>query len=155
MVEFHRLFACEYEEMNRIASKIKVLPDSVLSSMLLRSEMHDLQKYMMVNDTFSRTFIVVGILQQYLRDTNKILMIGKTALQLTAVLNDAIIDNVNKLHPPLPVHDLFAAGLCLYKPCSDVDICCVLPTYATPSLKKTFVSTFLLFFNIKLLKKTP
>jgi hypothetical protein len=146
MGDFQTLFKCQYDEMNRIASVIRELPDGFCRTILLRGQ--NLTKYMSFDETFSRTFIVVGILQQYLQDGASILVTGKTASQLTAVLNDARIETVNSHHPPFPVYyESFAPGVCLFKPCSDVDIRLLLPVPATESLKKTFIATILLFFK--------
>ena len=147
MDDFQTLFKYGYEEMNRIASVIRELPDGFCKTILLR-EQQNLTKYMNFDETFSRTFIVVGILQQYLKDGASILVTGKTASQLTAVLNDARIETVNSHHPPFPVYyQPFAPGVCLFKPCSDVDIRLLLTVPVTESLKKTFIATILLFFK--------
>jgi hypothetical protein len=149
MADFQTLFKYDgYEEMNRIANIIKELPDNFCKTMLIREQ--NLTKYMNFDETFSRTFIIVGILQKYLNDGVSILVTGKTASQLTAVLNDASIETVNEYHPPVPVDyepGLFVPGVCLFKPSSDVDIRLLLPVPATESLKKTFIATILLFFK--------
>jgi hypothetical protein len=103
---------------------------------------------MFFNPIFTRTFLAVGILQEYLiKESHAILVGGKTALQLTAVLNDNKIMEVNRRHPPLQVYEGFTPGICVFTPCSDFDISLVSVEVATLSLQKTFVSSFLLFFN--------
>ena len=146
MGDFQTLFTCDYQTMIETATRIRDLKDE--SILLLLQSNPSLSEYMMFDETSSRIFFVVGILQQYIRDTTtRILVTGKTALQLTAVLNGAIIEMVNRQYPPLPVDALTAPGVNLLRPCTDFDMCLVTSVPATPSLKKTFFGTILLFFN--------
>jgi hypothetical protein len=146
MGDFQTLFTCDYQTMIETATRIRDLKDE--SILLLLQSNPSLSEYMMFDETSSRIFLVVGILQQYIRDTTtRILVTGKTALQLTAVLNGAIIEMVNRQYPPLPVDALTAPGVNLLRPCTDFDMCLVTSVPATPSLKKTFFGTILLFFN--------
>ena len=140
-VEFKKLFTCDFETMLEVAQRIKHLPDSVILR-FFQSNPH-FTKYMIFNDTFTRTFFVVGILQKYLKESHSILVTGKTALQLTAVLNDETI-----VRSPQVVSDqLTAPGVCIFKPCSDFDISLVSTVAATQPLKQAFLDTFLLFFD--------
>ena len=161
MGDFQTLFVCDYKTMIEISTRIRDLTDESIF-LFLQSNPH-LSKYMLFDGFYTddtdevlqffkgglsgRTFLVVGILQQYIRDTTTLLVTGKTALQLTAVLNDDRIDMVNKSYPPLPVDKYTAPGICLSRLCSDFDMSLVTAVPATPSLKKTFINTILLFFN--------
>ena len=147
MVEFKNLFTCELATMFEIATKIQELPDE--SIFALFASKRELSKYMRFNPIFTRTFLAVGMLQNYLiKERHTILVGGKTALQLTAVLNDNMIMRVNTLYPPLQVmYEDFEPGICVSRPCSDFDIFLVSDDVATLSLQKTFVGVFLLFFS--------
>ena len=140
-VEFKNLFTCDFETMLEVAQRIKHLPDHEILR-FFQSKPH-LTKYMLFNDTFTRTFFVVGILQKYLKESHSILVTGKTALQLTAVVNDVTI-----VRSPQVVSDqLTAPGVCIFKPCSDFDISLVSTVTATRPLKQAFLDTFLSFFD--------
>ena len=140
--EFENLFACPAAEMAKVADQIKRLSDGeILDFFHSRS---DLTKYMTFNPTFTRTFLVVGILQERLNKNHSILVTGKTALQLTAVVNDVAIVGSPQA---VSVDQLTAPGVCIFKPCSDFDISLVSTVTATNPLKKAFLDTFLLFFD--------
>ena len=140
-VEFKNLFTCDFETMLEVAQRIKHLPDHAILR-FFQSNPH-FTKYMIFNDTFTRTFFVVGILQKYLKESHSILVTGKTALQLTAVLNDETI-----VRSPQVVSDqLTAPGVCIFKPCSDFDISLVSTVTVTRPLKQAFLNTFLSFFD--------
>jgi hypothetical protein len=142
--EFENLFACPPAEMAKVADQIKRLSDGEILDFF--ESRPDLTKYMTFNPTFTRTFLVVGILQECLNKNHSILVTGKTALQLTAVVNDVAIDRSNDLLGFDSV-DSFAPGVCISKPCSDFDISLVSTFTATKPLKKAFLDTFLLFFD--------
>ena len=145
MDDFKTLFTCEYQTMIDIATKIKVLEDGLILS-LLHSNPY-LNEYMMFNETSSRIFLVVGILQKYINPcTTKILVTGKTALQLTAVLNSERIKLLNTSLNTRQVDAFTAPGVELLRPCTDFDMYLVTDVHITPSLKQTFFSTILLFF---------
>jgi hypothetical protein len=99
---------------------------------------------MIFNDTFTRTFLVVGILRKYLKNHTRIIVTGKTALQLTAAVNDVTIVRSPQV---VFVDRLIAPGVCISRPCSDFDISLVSTVAATQPLKQAFLDTFLLFFD--------
>jgi hypothetical protein len=143
-VEFKKLFTCDFQTMFAVAEKIKHLPDDVILH-FFQSNPH-LIKYMMFNETFTRTFLVVGILQKYLKQPTQLFVTGKTALQLTAVFNDVTIERSPR--SPQVVSDLLIAPrVCISRPCSDFDISLVSTVAATRPLKQAFLDTFLLFFD--------
>ena len=145
MDDFNELFTCSFEEMYTIAEIIKVVADELILS-LFKSNPH-LTKYMLFDENFTRTFLVIGILDKFLKNKNfRILFTGKTGLQLTAVNNDRKIDFLNSKFPPVPVDEFTAPGVCLLKICSDIDFSLVTSVPATQSLKETFIGTILLFF---------
>jgi hypothetical protein len=144
MAEFENLFTCPLETMFEIADKIKRLTDESISSLF--DSISELNKYMLFNPTFTRTFLAVGILKEYLKN-HLILVTGKTALQLTAVVNDDTIKRLNQSLRVVSFDQFIAPGVCISKPCSDFDISLISVHTATPSLKQTFLGTFLLFFN--------
>jgi hypothetical protein len=141
-VEFKNLFTCDFQTMFEVAQRIKRLPDGAILK-FFQSNPH-LTKYMMFNDTFTRTFFVVGILQKYLKESHSILVTGKTALQLTAVAND---DTIVGSPQAVSVDQFIAPGVCIFKPCSDFDISLVSTVTATRPLKQAFLDTFLSFFD--------
>lgn len=145
MDDFKQLFNRSFEEMYTFAEKIKVVADEFILS-LFQSNPH-LTKYMLFDEIFTRTFLVIGILNEFLHKKYKIFFTGKTGLQLTAVNNDMKIDFLNSKYPPLPpVDESTALGVDFSKKCSDIDLSLVTPVPATSSLKKTFIGTILLFF---------
>ena len=150
MDDFKQLFTCSFEDMYTIAEKIKVIADeSILSLFQLNPH---LTKYMFFDEIFTRTFLVIGILNDFLHKERKhdakILFTGKTGLQLTAVDNDKMIDFLNLQLRPLPVDESTTApGVDLLKKSTDIDFSLVTSVPATPSLKKTFIGTILLFFS--------
>ena len=150
MDDFKQLFTCSFEDMYTIAEKIKVIADeSILSLFQLNPH---LTKYMFFDEIFTRTFLVIGILNDFLHKERKhdakILFTGKTGLQLTAVDNDKMIDFLNLQLRPLPVDESTTVpGVDLLKKSTDIDFSLVTSVPATPSLKKTFIGTILLFFS--------
>ena len=144
-VEFKNLFTCDFQTMFEVAQRIKRLPDSVILR-FFQSNPH-FTKYMIFNDTFTRTFLVVGILQKYLKQPTQLFVTGKTALQLTAVFNDVTIERSPRSPQVVFVDRLIAPGVCISRPCSDFDISLVSTVAATRPLKQAFLDTFLLFFD--------
>ena len=144
-VEFKKLFTCDFQTMFEVAQRIKRLPDSVILR-FFQSNPH-FTKYMIFNDTFTRTFLVVGILQKYLKQPTQLFVTGKTALQLTAVFNDVTIERSPRSPQVVFVDRLIAPGVCISRPCSDFDISLVSTVAATRPLKQAFLDTFFLFFD--------
>ena len=141
IVDFKKLFDCNYQDMFADA----IGDEDIIQ--LFKDDPH-FNKYMKFSATSGRALLIIGILIRHLKPANKIVITGKTALQLLAIANDDAIEQQNEKYPPLLVSDKNTVpGSCIHMPCSDLDFLFVTDQSATPNLKKTLLDVILALFR--------
>ena len=147
-VGFEDIFTCREVDMQEYARAAKEVSDDQLLQKLQSDA--NMSRYMIFNTHISRMFYAAGIIGPLLQERYKLVLVGKTALQLIAVFNHEAIAKLYRGTTAAPSDSAHSSMIYLHKPVSDCDFM-VLSDQVSESqilqLKEIIKSTFSLFFQ--------